>query len=173
MEIALYSNWAPRATNSVDYLELFEWAKDYQKRGQTPQPAYKRFWIMEYQIPQALAYKGKEPNNYSEGLAALIVNAMIFAGTLDLPIFNFLKFKKITEVPKAQFDAMKVLIALGNCWQMIHYSQAPSKRHRSRYSEEKLAQNLSFLIEAFSSYLPEGHESQAIQDTTDILTHAF
>jgi hypothetical protein len=173
MEIALYSNWKPRETDSVDFLELYEWARDYHTRGQFPVPPYKRFWIMEYQIPQALAYKGKESNNYAEGLAALVINALIFAGALQLPIFNYLNYKKITDAPKRPFDGIAVVTALGNCWQMIHYKQADSARHRSRYNEEKLAKNVAQLIEMFSSYIPSGHESQAIHDTTSILTHAF
>jgi hypothetical protein len=169
-EVSLYSNWKPRSTDSVSFSDLYDWGRDYHLRGPHKVPPYKRFWILEYQIPQAIAYKGKEVANYSEGLAALVINAFIFAGALHLPIHLYFRYRNITEVPKASFDAMRVLLLLGRCWQMIHYQQADSPRHRSRYNEEKLAKNVAELIECFCSYLPGGHEAVAIRDTTEILT---
>lgn len=173
METALYSNWKPRETDTLDFIELYEWARDYHTRGQFPVPAHKRFWIMQYQIPQAIAYRGKEAYNYAEGLAALIVNALIFAAVLKLPIFSHLNHKRITDVRKSTFNAEETLVLVSNCWQMIHYQQAGSIRHRARYKEELLTRDLAKLIENFSSYIPAGYEAQAIHDTTHILTHSF
>ena len=167
---SLYSNWKPRSTDSVEFGDLYEWGRDYDLRGPHQVPPYKRFWILEYQIPQAIAYRGKEVANYAEGLAALIMNAFIFAGALKLPIFSHFKYRAVTEVPKSSFDPMRILVLLGSCWQMIHYQQADSRRHRSRYKEDKLAKSVAELIEEFCAYLPTGHEQTAIRDTTEILT---
>jgi hypothetical protein len=167
---SLYSNWKPRSTDSLEFGDLYEWGRDYDLRGPHKVPPYKRFWILEYQIPQALAYRGKEVANYAEGLAALIMNAFIFSGALKLPIFSYFKYRSVTEVPKASFDSMRILVLLGSCWQMIHYQQADSRRHKSRYNENKLAQSVANLIEEFCAYLPTGHEQTAIRDTTEILT---
>ena len=170
---SLYSNWKPRSTEATDFGSLCQWGADYHARGPMPVPPYKRFWIMEYQIPQAMAYRQKEVENYSEGLSAVIMNAFIFAGALKLPLFQYFKYQAVEEVPKAAFDATTVLLLLGNCWQMIHYSQADSPRHRSRYSQDKLACDVAALIEEFCSYLPRGHEASSIRDTTAILTQDF
>ena len=167
---SLYSNWKPRSTDSLEFGDLYEWGRDYDLRGPHQVPPYKRFWILEYQIPQALAYRGKEVANYAEGLAALIMNAFIFAGALRLPLFAYFKYRSVAEVPKASFDPMRILLLLGTCWQMIHYQQADSPRHRSRYKEDILAKSVAELIEDFCAYLPSGHEESAIRDTTEILT---
>jgi hypothetical protein len=107
MEASLYTNMPPRETSLLDFVELYGWAKDYHKRGQFPVPAHKRFWILEYQIVQALDWK-KNDANYSEGLAALIANAFIFAAVLNLPVFNHFRYQSVGEVPKAYFNAEAV-----------------------------------------------------------------
>jgi len=169
-DLSLYSNRRLDQINTLDFSKLYDWALDYHTNGPVPVPAFKRFWILEYQIPQAVAYRGREPANYAEGLASLVINAFIFAAALRLPVFSHLQHKAVNEVPKTTFDAMRTLLLLGNSWQMIHYQQAASERHRSRYKEDKLAKNVAGLIEAFCSFMPSGYEGPAIEDTTRVLT---
>ncbi len=157
------------STDEIATGKFLVWCREYDRHGNFPCNALKRFAIAFYQVYQGIAWHGTP--NADESYMACVVHLVCMCEHLDVDLYKEIGEVHLSFLPYTQepIDPLTTLVAFSQVQQMLVYQSTQYSRS-SRYKKLVVQKQTGVLIKMLLARIPKKKRREALHKATSIMT---